>query len=236
MLLLVGCAGCGLADYEQEMIKSQERLARIEEEAKHLEGPLELPKKQRLSADEPEQPDFFFRPPRGLGLEPVKDAKGQVVQMAVSRDVSFFHYARPPKDPNAQQFKEQNPGLTDLYVALVVDPTEAVSKAMVQDVLRWFQAPKDLAPERRTYNAPDGRRPVYDTYKFLDPKNKSSYFACFARMENTLIALVFQTEPDKLGSLAKAIDASLQSLGVGVEGPLARRSWEEAQSRLPPRK
>jgi hypothetical protein len=238
MLLLLGCAGCGLADYEAEMIKSQDRLARFEEEARHLEGPLNFPKRQKLNPEEPDPPEFFFRPPRGLSIDPAKDSKDQVLQVAISRDVTLYHFKRPAKDanPGAPAQKEANPGLTDLHIAMVVDPSEKVSKDMVQDVLRYFQAPRDLAPEKRPVTTMDGRTLTYDTYKFLDPKNKFTYYICFIRMDKALVALVFQIEPDKLASLTQALDASLKSLGVGSEATPARQSWEEAMRRLPPRK
>src|ERR1700687_1458874 len=67
-LLALSPVGCGLADYEAKMAEEQARVRRIEEENKNLEDPVDIPSPPQKENDkDPRPPDFFFRPPKGIG-------------------------------------------------------------------------------------------------------------------------------------------------------------------------
>lgn len=70
--LVLGAAGCGLADYEQHIDKQREYLKLYDEENELLGPPLEMPKrvikdaKGGIRQDEPLTVGFFLRPPKGI--------------------------------------------------------------------------------------------------------------------------------------------------------------------------
>jgi hypothetical protein len=235
--LLLGCVGCGLAEYEARMTEAQKKAAQADEETKHLEGPLQLPQPQKVNPMDPDPTDFFFRPPRGLSTMPGNpDAKGVPRPLPnLPGYLSLYEYPRQMKD--GKPATADNPGLEGLYVALVPDQSETALKGFITDVLRRFQTARDPAAQKaRTYNLPDGRTLTYDTWTFDNTEKKESYFACFIRSNKSLVALVFRAEQGKLMPLSKALDASLQSLGVGPDASGAQMHFQDSQRWVPPKK
>jgi hypothetical protein len=237
LLLVPACLGCGLSDYEQHMLESQARLARLEEQARLLGEPLELPRRPKVNPEDVEQPDLFFRPPRGLDKSPA-NADKPLGGKPPKQSGFLYHYARPTANnpPPGGKPAGANPGLTDLYVALVTDRPETGFKIFIDDVMRIFPHISTSVVERpREYTFPDGRKLHYDTVEFSD--GKADYFACFADFSKTdkaMFAAVFRAEKGTLPSLTAAIDASLKTLGVGeAAGPL-RNQYGEELGRVPP--
>lgn len=60
-LLTLGVGGCGLGEYEEDMLKQQKRLDRLDRENKELVEPLEIPEAAQKYAEE-----VFLRVPKGV--------------------------------------------------------------------------------------------------------------------------------------------------------------------------
>jgi hypothetical protein len=67
--------GCGLSEYEELMATAQARVRRFEEENKNLEDPIKWPERKD---NEKNYVDVFFRPPRGISLEPNPNKNGSL--------------------------------------------------------------------------------------------------------------------------------------------------------------
>src|SRR5262249_7527406 len=78
LLLLAPALGCGLDAYEAKMLDAQRRLARFEEESKHLGEPLAIPVDEGKTPPAP-LADVFLRPPKSVQSQPKQEKRNDLL-------------------------------------------------------------------------------------------------------------------------------------------------------------
>jgi hypothetical protein len=191
-------AGCGLADYEAKMAEEQARVRRIEEENKNLEDPLDIPAPKKENEKDPKPPDFFFRPPRGIGR-----TAGE------NQYLGLYVY---PKVGNAD-------GVQEVYVGF-----SKGKKDFLKDLLKMLPGTKKDSVTERT---PWGRELIrFDTITVDDLK--STLILHILPTPDQLILIGFRLDPKvDLNQLAPRLDMSLDSIGVGMEAGKLRKEYRK---------
>jgi hypothetical protein len=82
--LVVLFAGCGLAHYEAQMEREQDRLKRIDQREEYLGAPLQLPDKKG-------RPLVFLRPPKGIGSKGGLHDSSVLQRFGLTGEPSRFH-------------------------------------------------------------------------------------------------------------------------------------------------
>jgi hypothetical protein len=191
--------GCGLADYENKMAEEQARIQRIEEENKNLDEPVEIPPPKKENDKEPKIPEFFFRPPKGIGRTASKDLYGGLL----------FVY---PRVGNAEGTKE-------VYVGF-----SKGRKDFLKDVLKIFPS-NPPAKKSLTERTPPGRNPLrFETITVEDVG--STVILHTLPYDDQLLLVGFRVDHKAESSqLSKRMEMSLESIGVGFEAGKMRRQY-----------
>jgi hypothetical protein len=204
-VIFVGASlsGCGLFDYEQQMLVAQERADSFDEENKYLESPVTLPQKK----DEP-APNVFFRPPRGISSSP--DPNGPPAPL--------IRYLR---DATLAGRAADKAVISSVYLAVA----PADQKDFASQVTGKLPELVD-ARTSRIKKEPLGREPLsFDAYESFT----NGLFLYFCQRGDLQIAVGFQLEKgrslDKDSPASKAIDNSLKSLGAGVEASRLKKAF-----------
>jgi hypothetical protein len=190
--LLLG-AGCGLAEYERKMAEEQERIRYLDEENKHLEaGPVRLPEKKEADPDaKTVQPaEVFFRPPKGIALNP--DERPVVANLYRYRATGA------------------SPAFPEVFLAVSKDG----SGTFQQDILRSLGSSAATRGNKEIKRP--GREPLrFEMYK--EPLRELTFF--FSRTDVYQVAVVFHAAESaattrvmdfSLGSLALGGAAGVQ--------------------------
>jgi hypothetical protein len=197
--------GCGLADYEQQMVSVQARQQHIEEEARLLDGsPLRMPVREDKNGTKAAVADLFLRPPAGIGNVPTNEAD--------PRGGLLYSYL-PRQGKMVSAFARVEFAVGDLK-----------NKDFAGDVLKTFTATSKPTSRQHKLHAP-GRLPhSFETFEFQD--EQFFYSVNVMRGSYRQVAIVFWvTPPDKKEASKRAIQVSLESLAVDNEklnkvGPL----------------
>jgi hypothetical protein len=197
--LALSLVGCGLADYEAKMAEEQARVRRIEEENKNLEDPVDIPSPPQKENDkDPRPPDFFFRPPKGIGRT-----------ASEKQHLGLFVF---PKKGNAD-------GIQEVYVGF-----SKGKKDFVNDLIKMLPGAKKYLV---TDKSPWGRDPIrFDTITIEDPK--STLILHTLPAADQLILIGFRLDPSaNLAQLAPRLDMSLESIGLGIEAGKLRKEFRK---------
>ena len=199
LLLLV--TGCGLKNYEEQMLQTQAKLKRFEEESKLLDGELRFSLPAPTEKGAPQPPVIFLRPPKGI--QPTasneKEPRNRILYTFPSRGLNA-----------AGVFHNVEVGVGDK------------SKDFDGSVLSSFSVSGDLVRVTQQKNPPN-RAPI--TFKRIDfDDGQFSYSVNFWAGPENQVAIVYTYQRGQKERAAKAMDASLESFAIGNEVLKARMS------------
>lgn len=208
-------AGCGLSEYGKLMEAEQKRLQQMDEQAKLLGDPAELPVKGA---------EVFLLLPKGIA--PRAELFGEVV----------YRFSRNP-------YGRYSSGGPDNQVAPIQEVYVGASPGgkldeFVQKVLQPFGTTGGK-PGKKVIN-PLGRAAMqFDWINFEDANNPpsayQSFFATLPGAQPVQVAVIFRMPKDQSENqsqkqlIDKAIDASLQTLAVGPDAEQERQRHTQAK-------
>jgi hypothetical protein len=208
--------GCGLSDYGALMEAEQKRLHNLDEEAKLLGEPADLPGKG--GPGQPAKgPDIFLRLPKGISPRP--EAVGDVL----------FRFSRPPTYGYGRYSSrdEQPAPFQEVYVGLAASGT---ANEFMTKVLQPFGATPGTPGKKIIH--PPGRDPMeFAWINFEDTGNPPSAFQSFSLnktgAQTVHVAIIFRMPKDQAqtSAITKSIDASLQTLAIGPEAEQERKRY-----------
>jgi hypothetical protein len=235
LCLSIFVAGCGLADYEQDMLLAQKRVARADEEARALEEtPLQTPTK-KVAADsaQPTPPvpaqvaasqTGSAKLASGIPAEkvtvPVADVFLRLPRGCAPRAVE------PARDDFIFQFPGPKTGpVLDVYVAFgAADMKDFNAKVMTYFPRNPNPAPRQVMRTIKTH--PDrGRDLVFDSIEFEDV---NAFYSANFLAGKTPTAVIFRLDKyqqSKLLAPGGVVDLSLSTLALDAEAEAVRRSY-----------
>ncbi len=213
--------GCGLSEYGKLMEAEQKRLQSLDEEAKLLGEPAELPVKAQAGAGaQPSKPlDLFLRLPKGIS--PRAESVNEVL----------FRFSRPPSYGYGGRYSsggaDQPPPFQEVYIGVA-----AGSKAedFQGKVLQPFGATPGT-PGKKIVHPPGRDRMEFVWINFEDtgnpPSAYQSFFITIPGVQPVQVAVIFRTPKDQAQTpaITKGIDATLQTLAVGPEAEQQRKRY-----------
>lgn len=219
LLLGLPLAGCGLADYEAKMIDAQKRAQRLEEEARNLDEPLNMPTKKEKTGDtEVEVPvaDVFLRPPRGIGPTPDKNPLNGLIYRYGPRTAA-------PTLPNL-------PGAPAPSAKPIAD-VHAVGLAFgtnrpdfTKEVMSAFQPVGQVTSADRPVHHPD--RPAASVLTALDFDDaRYSYSVYVGQSGTTQVAIIYWITKGHRSAVSTPLTFSLESLALGIDTFAARQAY-----------
>jgi hypothetical protein len=199
-LLLLSLSACGLSDYEEKMRETQEREERLREETRYLDAPIKIQTEKKEEREVPVA-NVFFRPPRGI-------------QAAFLSDQVKGLLWRYPGRPNGGEF---------LFVELAFGDDD---KEFASKVLSKYQASGGTQQSARQLTPPGRDKPVvFDVWDF--DNGQEGYSVNILRGGRTQVAVVYAFPRVRRDNVRKAIDLSLESLGVDGAAYAARKRYEQ---------
>lgn len=236
-LLILGCVGCGLADYEDRLREDRARAKALEEERKTLGDPLELPTAEGEDTGPPALADcnVFLRAPRSFGCatKPALGKFGGIDLYAYSgQDGKYVFLAAANGEAHAAEFEKNVWTAFTQYLERRLPknlvPTEPKKKS------EELKTPPRLGrevPQPLRYNIWTWEEPAQPPQKKdgkAEPvsadREPARFYLCFYRNGPISVAVIYQLPASRADDPAtnKGIEASLKSLAVGGEG-LQRR-------------
>jgi hypothetical protein len=194
--------GCGLSDYEYRMNQEQERLDYLEEEARYLGDPVQLPPPKEGKKGAKKDEDVFFRPPRGISDK--ADSKQPPGSMLIS-----FPAGRNSKFKDVQMVVSKGKKSVEDFRKEVMLPFGGVRQT------------KRITVEHKASHRPQD----FDSCGADDPQGPATAYIYFCKQGDYQAAIVFRVPADSgaLGEEAKnMIRLSLASLVLGRN---AQEQW-----------
>ncbi len=208
-------AGCGLAEYEEKMVKAQKKQDVVDERNKHLGEPAEVAPITVPGSNQPPI-DVYFRLPRGI------DTKSYLRWGEV-----FQQFGREPwRRPKPGVMPPPESPFLDVNIAVLPpgDWKEFTDRAQ-QGLQGMAHTEFTRAPK-----TPHGRAPMdFQTSTYTDTGQiPTSYIVYLHQAPQARVAIVFHTYKDKATSaeVTKAIDLCLQTLAVGNEAAAERQKFK----------
>lgn len=205
-------AGCGLSEYGKLMEAEQKRLQTLDEQAKLLGEPAELPGKGA---------EVFLLLPKGIA--PRGEVVGDVLYR-FGRTQAYGRYYPSGSDSQAAPFQE-------VYVGVAQG---GKLDEFVQKALQPFGTAGGQ-PGKKVIN-PLGRATMaFDWINFEDantpPSAYQSFFITLPGAQPVQVAVVFRMPKDQSqnATITKAIDACLQTLAVGPDAEQERQRHAPAK-------
>lgn len=194
-LILLAVPACGLSDYEALMRQTQEREERFREEQKYLGKPVQIPMQKDKDNHDVAVANAYFKPPKGIDTKPQQRG-----------DLMWQYRA----DPRGSDF---------LYVELAFGESD---KDFAQRVMNNYEGGGQATSSTRQYNLPGQSAPVvYDVWEFSSGQNVVSINVL--RGSSKPVAAVYVYSRSRHESARKAIELSLQTLGVDQGATAARK-------------
>jgi hypothetical protein len=239
-LVFLGLFGCGLAEYESKMQKSEALANRFDEEYILLDEPLLIPTykvKDPLTNFEQTFPEvsLFLQPPKGIGREPkdfnkkplgVSVARYRRKQAAVAGPASGQPPGAPP--PAAAAAPKTN---TDFLEVTLAWGKESVKEKFQKGVRDLFTIKGQLKEPKKWSVIPMNRqvnnRPLnleFETYEFDDPEG--NHYSVNFRTRETIpdggqgkefhnVAIAYKVEKGKkTKATERALALSLETLAM----------------------
>jgi hypothetical protein len=252
-LLPLALAGCGLGNYEEQLRREQARVKMIEEEKKLLGDPVEMPYAAptdiaAMPASElpgPTDANVFVRPPKSFACKSKSEGlvgKGKVSLYGYSgtegRNVLVGAYAADKTEKDFQEeiwqaFRDYLAHSRGFQPQQLPDapkdkkhekkPLLAIGREVPQvldlDLWTWDEA--DLAPAKK-----DPKSAPADKDKKQEP---SRYWIYFCRSGVVQAAVIYQVPLQRANdaAVARSIEASIKSLGVGPEAVSRRATYQK---------
>jgi hypothetical protein len=217
---LIGLAlvsgGCGLSAYEERMLKAQQSVQRFDDEARHLDEPIQPPRRPNKDGELYAIANVFLRPPRGIGPTASNEKE--------PRGGKLYTY-RPRTENGARPFR---------FVEVAVGGAD--NKDFVNEVLQVLGAPATTALRPRTLSVP-GRAPIN-----LDSGEYESdaiiYSIHLAKAGNTQVVVVYWIDKAGRSGAARALNLSLETLGLNEEAVRLREQFNKGSplAKVPGRK
>ena len=209
--------GCSLSEYEAGMAREQKRVEQFDEEARLLGGPIELPapKEEPSSAESPKPAvDVSVRLPWSIATKSDMAMLGELL----------YHYPRiatpHPASPRKHtgQERPESP-FQAVYLAAIPagDWSDFTNKVQQPFVSRGMSASNSASVVKEP---PRRGQMEFKSLTFADTSNPpTTYLVFFYLAHQVQVAIVYQVPTDKVNNpdVTKAVDYSLQSLGVGPD-------------------
>jgi hypothetical protein len=214
--LVLPLCGCGLADYEAKMIDAQKRAQRLEEEARNLDEPLNMPTKKEKTGDvEVEVPvaDVFLRPPRGIGPTPDKNPVNSLIYRYGPRTAAPTVPGTPAS--SAKSFAD----IVAVGLAFGNNRPD-----FTKEVLNAFQPAGQVTRANREVHHPD--RPAVSVLEALEFDDaRFSYSVYVGQGGTTQVAVVYWITKGHRSAVSTPLTFSLESLALGFDTFAARQAY-----------
>ena len=202
-LLLLAVPACGLSDYEAKMRDAQERKDRFDEEEKYLDVPVQIPtQKNKDDRDEPVA-NVFFRPPKGIEPKP---------QAQPRNSLNLWRYARVSRNSDFFWFE----------MAFASDEDKDFANTVANTYTTADQATRGtreiVTPEQKTTMS-------FDFWEFSS--GQSGYSINVLKGGRKPIAIVYCYNKARPDIVRKAIELSLQSLGIDQKANAGRQRYNQ---------
>lgn len=198
-LLLLAVPACGLSDYEKLMYEAQEREKRFRDEKKYLGTPVRIPTQKDKEDHDVPVVNMFFRPPLGIDSRP--RPRGDLMW-------------RYPADTRGSDFKA-----VDLILA--EDSKDFASRVEIsyEGSRRSARSTPEITPLGQTEPM------IFDRWEWSSGQN--GYSVNILRGSSKPVAIVYIYNRSQLDSARKAIELSLESLGVDQKVGAARQRYDQ---------
>lgn len=197
---LVGAAGCGIAEYEERMGYTRDRLAYLERLSTELGPPLVWPEALKLprGARQPEivpPSEVFIRATKGINAAKAEDKPGP------GNTVLFTYRAAPNSDVEEMYFLASGTKGLDLLKKEVPPMLGAPSTA------RFAQREVNFGPGR-------GTQPVE---VLTWEAGRSKVYLFFLQKDGPVTVIGYRIAPGKEAAVLPRMDLSLSSLASGFQ-------------------
>lgn len=209
LLLLPLAAGCGVDDYSDKMVKSQQKLDRWEAELRLLDAPLSIPSRMTKDNKPVSFLGVFIRPPRGISSGPDNFKE--------PREGMMFRF---PVKGGAAPFT-------------LVEATQGDGSAtFAAEVMNCYKPDGKPVQRTRPVRGFFGQTTTFLTYEFED--GADFYSVNIAKIgANDQFAVVYKLAKAQKAQALRTIDLSLETFAVGVDALKARTFTDQGALTVP---
>lgn len=201
-LLLLAVPACGLSDYEARMREAQEREERFREEQKYLDVAVQIPKRKNKDGKDEPVANLFFRPPKGILPKPEAQARN---------GLSAWRYSR-------------GKGGSDFVYVELAFPEDAANFA--NTVVSNYTSSDQATHRRQSITPPEQEKPLlFDIWE--SNSGQAGYSINVLQGSRKPLAVIYHYSKGRSQDVRKAIELSLQSLGVDKEASAARLRYNQ---------
>jgi hypothetical protein len=198
--LLLCAVGCGVQEYEAQMIKAQARVERWEAEATSLDAPLVIPVRRGPDKKPVSNLSVFVRPPKGIPSSPTN-----------------------PKDPRRGilfTFAPKGKSAAGAFHSVEVAVGDK-SKEFVTEVMSCYSPANTPAGRNRVISPPLGRAPLnFTTYEFDD--GQFFHSLNLWKSERGQVAIVYLAPLARKAAATRVIDMSLETFAADGDASKVR--------------
>jgi hypothetical protein len=218
-------AGCGLSEYEKNMVEQQDRIVYLDEEARYLGDPIVYPDPPRpVGKPDPKKEvgvgsrDVFFRPPKGILNK--SDPK-------------------PPPGTTLMRYPRGQRGSTPFTEVLVLVVRGKKDEDFRKEVLQGLGSIK--APQRKVVvHEAAHREQTFQGGRVEEAPGQPASFVYFAKQGDYQAAVVFRIPSTEAASVqssnARVVELSLASLVIGRAASEQLRAFKGASTTTAPQK
>jgi hypothetical protein len=214
--LLALVAGCGLGEYEKQMLDSQKRFERYRADDEFLGGFITVPQKALDKETTTPIANLAFRPPKG-------------VSQAIAKDEPYGGWLYELSGPAGGPFYSVRFGVLTLKD---LQSTKAEAKgALLVRLMPWVPDFDPKALKAVAVEHPECKAMPFEQARIDDP-NGTSTLVNVGVSDKHAYAVVYRFSRKK-GDAPRVVSHSLASFGLDAEADCRRRTAEGAKLKVP---